>query len=1099
MKTYTTKFACAFCAALLFIFTPLSPCKAANAYPNVIPWFYKPPICDGNLDEGEYDHAWKKQLLRMDGTAVEAKTEVMVGYNRERIFIAFRCQEPHPEQMVRNWRTSEERDNNIWHDDCVEAIFEVRNSNRKPYLFHIILNSNNISYDSYGNDMGWNPVMTTHVQMNKNEWIAEIAIPFGEFSVSAPRPGDRWLINFCRERPNAKEYSMLQPRTKGGFRDIGNFGLFEFGNAPGRDTSVQLWSSSSAPEVGVHLASKADIPLKAFVAVYNWRNIQVGNTVEAELPAGQTIAIPLKSANEPGIDVVVKDTDGNIVREYRRRFPAITRKNGAISLGDKALYSELFAQPTRTRPQIGHIFWSHGMLNMAANRLWGVQFGEPLEPEPYYEILGKYKLLPIGSVDSFKRNNMWELAQKNNVKLILFADYRPSGTKIPHFAIDPDSLKRSMNILNRELGNPETRDAYTIVFFGDEINDRFARIIVDEMPHRNEKGYEFLNEVAKEVLERYGFGKFCVPESQTDPNPFRWIAYHTYLHDKLMEHMKLLRNEAKRLKPDVLMLSDDPTASFDRIYDYGEFTQEHCDIITHQTYPRNNLSDFGFFPKYITDLSRVPEIWPCMHVEEYGRSYTPEEVRIKLSEAVRNGATAFHYYLSDTVGRRSATKYMITEFFGAPDRAQIEMAAADALLNMPPLKFPEPDIAIYTPIETQRSYYGNIRLDRPWVLHTRLERNAKTAFVHVNAAAWSKADRSGLKAIFLADAKYVSPKTISQLSEYVKAGGTLVALDPEAFSFTADGNVPEEARKLFFGGTTLHKLDTPFTYLTCNGLKTALSSGPQYALRPGDDCQPSGYYLDNDGKETATVASITHPLGKGKVILFGANPSEPGTVSSQITGQFFRDFVASVGGKLDYDIWRFEFPASLIVPPPMPKGRCLTGNSIVWRQFKADTSLNAANSLATYTLSVAADMGDPANTPISLDNGRLTNRRKAETAPSLVLDKGKVTDWMDEFNQPEPFSIRFDLAETSQLDRVRLIYTGTMRSLTLRYATEGGAPENIRFEARTEAGREDFVREWVLPFPANASARMVELLFDKAPEGSNPYLGLAEVEIWDRE
>ena len=474
-------------------------------------------------------------------------------------------------------------------------------------------------------------------------------------------------------------------------------------------------------------------------------------------------------------------------------------------------------------------------------------------------------------------------------------------------------------------------------------------------------------------------------------------------------------------------------------------------------------------------------------------------MRIKLSEAARNGATAFHYFLCDTVGRRAGTKYMITDFFGAPDRAQIELAAADALLNMPPLKFPEPEFAIYTPIETQRSYYGNIRPDRPWVLHTRLEQNAKAAFVHVNAAAWAKADRSKLKAIFLPDAKYVSQKTISQLTDYVKGGGTLVVLDPEAFSFTADGNVPEAGRKVLFGNTTFKKLDASFSLMTSNGLKTALSSGPQVELLPGDDCQISGHYFDRNGQETATVAAVTHPLGKGKVIIFGANPAELGTVASQVTGQFFRDFIVSLGGKVDCDIWRFEFPASLIVPPPMPKGRCLTGNSVVWRQFKADTSLNDANSLANYTLSVAADKGDVANTPIPLDSGRLTNRRKAETAPSLVLGKSKITDWMDEFRQPEAFSVRFDLAAASQLDRMRLIYTGTMRGLTLRYSSDGNAPQSIRFEARDEAGRENFVREWVLPFPANTSARFVELVFDKAPDGANPYLGLAEVEIWGKE
>lgn len=1068
----------------ILCFAGFSYCDAAK---NSIPWLSKAPICDGKLSDGEYATAWKSGIFKPDGTEMQEKTEVMLGYDAKNLYVAFKCLESNMAGITKNWRTPEEHDNAIWLDDCVDIIISLENSEKDLSPLHFIINPNNVIYDSYGSDIAWNPITSSMTNQGQDQWSVEIAIPFDQLGITAPQPGDCWRINAGRTRQASNEFAMLKAGD-GGFLNLSCTLEFSFGENAAAKSGISVLQNAAIGGNSLVIQSSDSLayPVSISYVTYD-ANGKKGRPENATINEAGITSLNVPSSFS-GIDITAKDANGNLLRDFKRRMPELNTKKDNDAQQAKPLFSELFTTQKRARKNIGHIFWMHGLVkNDLIN--YGMQFGEPATHDDYFKNIADGNLWGLSTVDGIEAHAGKEYIDKYNLKFILYPLFRSGDPAIPYFNLDKESEERYLYTLRNEL--EKNSKYYKAVFYGDESYHCTEDFLVNGMEHRNEQGYEFINEADEIVKNKYGFGKYGIPESQSDLNVFKWLALRAYINDATLSQMRKFNAEAKKHKKDILMISDDPMAAFDRVYDYADFTPEVCDVITHQTYPRDNLSDYGFLVKFMKDLSQVNEIWPCVHVEEYGRSYLPDEVRVKISEAVRNGATALHYYLNDTVGRRKKVKYMITDFYGAPDRAQVEIALAKEMLTLPPLKFPKPEIAVYTPIETQRSYLAKEYPIRTWVMHTRLERDAKTAFVHVNTKSWSRQDIDNFKAVFLPDAKYASTSALEQLVKYVSNGGTLFITDAEAFSFTPDGNSSLDNRKSLFGNIEFTPVKN-MKKMFFNGQEVTLASGPQYAISPDESCTVIGKYENSDD-----IAVISRKLGNGNVYIFGANIMESGTASSKQNGKFVRQIVADLGAPLDCDIWRFEFPESIVQPPAMPKGQCLTGNSVIWRHFKADTSLNDANPNASYIISADTAGADQANVSIPLPEGRLTNRQKAITSESLTSGIGSFADWADSITSAEPFAITFDLATSNALDRIRLVFRNNMRDIKVSWSEDGQEFKSASFIASKDYEHSAYVRDWTLNLPADAKGRFVKLEFaapkDDAPDST---ITLAEIEIW---
>ena len=104
----------------------------------------------------------------------------------------------------------------------VEVFFDT-NADRKT-CFQFLCNSLGTQMDlrreADGANAKWDADWTVQTLRGPDGWIAEFAIPFKSMGISAPVPGDFWLVNFCRMRPAAgagtKEYTCVAP----------TFGLF---------------------------------------------------------------------------------------------------------------------------------------------------------------------------------------------------------------------------------------------------------------------------------------------------------------------------------------------------------------------------------------------------------------------------------------------------------------------------------------------------------------------------------------------------------------------------------------------------------------------------------------------------------------------------------------------------------------------------------------------------------------------------------------------------------------------------------------------------------------------------------------------------------
>ena len=188
-----------------------------------------PPKIDGKLD----DAVWQavKPLDAFVGYATlkdskpKAATLAWVTYDDQSLYIAFQCAEPKKGQMR---ILGEIRDDSVWEGDSVD-IFVSKGPAPTPNV-HLILNPRNVQWDAVyadGNDMSFNPKWESATVVRDTEWTAELAIPWAEAGIAAPRPGTTLRANLCRQRIPDREQTCWS-QTINGFMEEKNFGEWVF-------------------------------------------------------------------------------------------------------------------------------------------------------------------------------------------------------------------------------------------------------------------------------------------------------------------------------------------------------------------------------------------------------------------------------------------------------------------------------------------------------------------------------------------------------------------------------------------------------------------------------------------------------------------------------------------------------------------------------------------------------------------------------------------------------------------------------------------------------------------------------------------------------
>ena len=176
------------------------------------------PKLDGRLDDACWRNAEAKPFLNnRTGDPPDVPTTVSVCYDDRNVYVGFECSEP---DMANARSTITKRDGPVWNEQEIEVFLlpDVKTRSGVQLLINSIgTQCDLLVRDGTSGEMSWNGAWTGKVTQREQAWTAEWAIPFGTIGTKPPRPGDRWLADFCRSRRlDVSEQSCFAP----------TFGLF---------------------------------------------------------------------------------------------------------------------------------------------------------------------------------------------------------------------------------------------------------------------------------------------------------------------------------------------------------------------------------------------------------------------------------------------------------------------------------------------------------------------------------------------------------------------------------------------------------------------------------------------------------------------------------------------------------------------------------------------------------------------------------------------------------------------------------------------------------------------------------------------------------
>ena len=166
-------------------------------------------------------------------------------------------------------------------------------------------------------------------------------------------------------------------------------------------------------------------------------------------------------------------------------------------------------------------------------------------------------------------------------------------------------------------------------------------IRIKDLEHLLEKQVE---QADKQVRQKYGFGKYGIPTSYADGDPFERIAYARWASDKLTESFVNGYKAAKKINPNLKVIG--PTEGSSATSGDMEAWSKGFDIYGGQTVggQTNTLFDWvrpGGTTKLYVDLTGKP-IWMMMHMSKRQMPVRdPEYIREVYSQIFRNAARPY--------------------------------------------------------------------------------------------------------------------------------------------------------------------------------------------------------------------------------------------------------------------------------------------------------------------------------------------------------------------------------------------------------------------------------------------------------------------------
>ena len=139
----------------------------------------KAPVLDGKLNEKSWQNAnWQERFRVLKKNKTSSNTQAAVLFDTAFLYIAFKCAHPQPDKMKKN---KFRHDGSVGTNESLELFIDP-GTNGRTYM-HFFLDAANqrseriVKNAGINPDVSWNPTWHSAVNINKNAWNAEIAIP----------------------------------------------------------------------------------------------------------------------------------------------------------------------------------------------------------------------------------------------------------------------------------------------------------------------------------------------------------------------------------------------------------------------------------------------------------------------------------------------------------------------------------------------------------------------------------------------------------------------------------------------------------------------------------------------------------------------------------------------------------------------------------------------------------------------------------------------------------------------------------------------------------------------------------------------------------
>lgn len=590
------------------------------------------------------------------------------------------------------------------------------------------------------------------------------------------------------------------------------------------------------------------------------------------------------------------------------------------------------------------------------------------------------------------------------------------------------------------------------VMTGDEIQNKDFPLFLELY---DEGHYaELYEEINEEVIKNFGDGVWGLPKNIDDSNPFRWIAYRKWYNNEYAKFQRRLYSEVKKIDSEILVISSNPRAKIQPL-EYAAYSN-YCDIMTHQVYIRTpEFYETAWITKTMVDLSSK-RVMPCIHVERYSKSFSPEEVNSIMSQVILSGGNGYHLYMPDTAGKNKAIDFVLDRF-GAWDRWNTVSTIIDKYRYIDQPDLPGKQLGL---LFSNESYMAISKggLQQKYDPY-------KSAFVLLGpyCSSWfdvisdtqihsGSVNLEEYEYIILPESKYMSDSIYIQLLKYCRSGGILICLDKEGFKYDTGGHRREWKRD--------YSIEHAVVFYNTNDLQI---------------------YCSN--------------VRNGKFLFLENDQMLKGPPFSEEYVDIWEHFLKAIGIDSGFDIWKYRFKIDEvdIYDFDLPDGKCLTGNSVVWIGNSPDFSNNQLL-VGSCSYSRAPDLYSDSSTlkEIKFEQGDLFDRASAihDSDRENVYEKYAV-GWDVSVEAAVKIHIKFDRCVT--IRDTRLFFAGyepAIEFYKVNHEKTDGCFYEPNYDMRTDY---DFPMIHI-SVPGNGYTAN-EFIIELSPKQGQPVV-LTELELW---